>query len=165
MIDTSEQMEEFKEENFFTADELYKIAALVNETISSVDYHYWVNVSHDQRFEVLDWITIHFISGNNLWLTAGEESNGIKLMEADIPALGKKLEKEFKGVVKLESKDVSNHKMWKETLGKAITPSLVHHEDRALNDSLVLKFEGADDLEIFLGIEGLEVDYYEEEYS
>ncbi|MEX1189523.1 MAG: hypothetical protein WED33_09715 [Bacteroidia bacterium] len=155
--------EKFTEADFFTADEMYKIASLVNETISSVEYHYWVNKSHDQRFEVLDWITIHFHSGNNLWLTAGEDSDGIKLMEADIPALDKKLHEEFKGIVTLESKDVSNHKIWKETIGKAITPSLIHHENRALNDTIALKFEGADDVEIYLGIEGLEVDYYEED--
>jgi hypothetical protein len=155
--------EEFTEADFFTADEMYKIASLVNETIASVEYHYWVNNSHGQRFEVLDWITIHFQSGANIWLTAGENSDGIRLIEADIPALGKKLHEEFKGIVVLESKDVTSHKLWKETIGKPITPSLIHHENKALNDSIALKFEGADDLEIFLGIEGLEVDYYEED--
>jgi hypothetical protein len=151
------------EANFFTADELYKIAALVNESIASVTYHFWVNTAQGQRFEVLDWITLHFQSGNSMWLTAGEDSDGIKLLEADFPSLKAKLEEEFKGVVTYESKDVSNHKLWKDVLGKAITPSLIHHEERALNDSLVLHFEGSEDsLEIFLGIEGLEVDYYEE---
>jgi hypothetical protein len=32
-----------------------------------------------------------------------------------------------------------------------------------LNDSLVLKFPDADALIIFLGLEGLEVDYFEDE--
>lgn len=163
-MEDSEKLNEFTEENFFTTEELYKIAALVNETISSVEYHYWVNVSHNQRFEVLDWITIHFTSGNNMWLTAGEESDGIKLIEADIAVLGKKLQEEFKGVVQLETKDVSNHKFWKDAIGKPITPSLIHHQDKALNDSLVLKFDGADDIEITLGIEGLEVDFFDEDY-
>ncbi|MCB0819787.1 MAG: hypothetical protein KDC13_04120 [Bacteroidetes bacterium] len=155
--------EQLTEDNFFETDELYKIAALVNETISSVVYHYWVNKSHGQRFEVLDWITLNFNSGNHMWLTAGEESDGIKLLEADIPALKNKLESEFKGVVTLESKDVSGHKIWKPVLGKPITPSLIQVGDKALNDTLVLKFEGADSIEISLGIEGLEVEFFEED--
>lgn len=151
------------EANFFTTDEVYKLAALVNETLASVTYHYWVNTAQGQRFEVLDWITLHFESGNNLWLTAGEETDGIKLIEADFPSMQKRLEEEFKGAVTLESKDVSGHKLWKDAIGKAITPSLVHHEERVLNDSIAFHFEGSEDsLEIFLGIEGLEVDYFEE---
>jgi len=157
------QEEELNRDNFFTADELYQIAALVNETIASVDYHYWVNKAHGQRFEVLDWITFNFHSGNQMWLTAGEESDGIKLMKGDIPHLKDKLENEFKGVVTLESKEVSGHKVWKDTLGKAITPSLIYVKENALNDSLVLKFEGADSVEISLGIEGLEVEFYDDE--
>ena len=157
------QEEELNESNFFTADELYKIAALVNEGISSVEYHYWVNKAHEQRFEVLDWITLHFESGNTMWLTAGEESDGIKLIEGDIPSLKSRLESEFRGVVTLESKEVSGHKVWKDALGKAITPSLIYVKENALNDSLVLKFEGADSVEISLGIEGLEVEFYDDE--
>jgi hypothetical protein len=151
-----------EESNYFSPDELYKIAELVNETIARVEYHYWVNTAQGQRFEVLDWITLHFTSGNTMWLTGGENSDGIHLMEADIPSLAAKLEAEFKGVVTLETKDVSGHKLWKDLLGKAITPSLIHHKNKALNDSLVLKFEGEDSLEILLGIEGLEVELYED---
>jgi hypothetical protein len=151
------------EANFFTTDEVYKLAALVNESLESVSYHFWVNTAQGQRFEVLDWISLHFVSGHSMWLTAGEETDGIKLIEADFPSLKKRLEEEFKGAVTLESKDVSGHKFWEGAIGKAITPSLIHHEDRVLNDSIALHFEGSEDsIEIFLGIEGLEVDYFEE---
>jgi len=151
------------EANFFTTDEVYKLAALVNESLGSVSYHFWVNTAQGQRFEVLDWISLHFVSGHSMWLTAGEETDGIKLIEADFPSLKKRLEEEFKGAVTLESKDVSGHKFWEGAIGKAITPSLIHHEDRVLNDSIALHFEGSEDsIEIFLGIEGLEVDYFEE---
>jgi hypothetical protein len=36
-------------------------------------------------------------------------------------------------------------------------------DGRVINDSLVLKFEDADSVEIFLGIEGLEVDFFDED--
>jgi hypothetical protein len=150
------------EADFFTTDEVYQLTALVNENLSGVTYHFWVNTSNDQHFEVLDWLTLSFASGNSITLTAGLETDGIKVVIPDFEAERKQLLAEFKGLVTIESRDASNHEIWANTLGKSITPSFMKYEGRALNDSFVLKFDGADDVEIYLGLEGLEIDYFEE---
>lgn len=155
--------DELTDSDFFTTDEVYRLLGLVNETLSGVVYHFWVNKAQGQHFEVLDWIELRFDSGNILFLTAGLDSDGIRIGEPDFEAIRNNLRDEFKGVVTLETRDVSTHKIWKDTLGKSIVPSLIRHEGRMLNESIVLKFEEADDVEIFLGMEGLEVDFYEED--
>lgn len=151
------------ESDYFSTEEVYKILALVNEKLSGVTYYFWVNKSQEQHFEVLDWIELKFESGNSLVLTAGLETDGIKVAEPDFDLIRANLRDEFKGVVTLEARDASGHKAWKDALGKAITPSLVRHEGKMLNESIVLKFEDADDIEIYLGLEGLEIDFYEED--
>jgi hypothetical protein len=155
--------DELTEENFFSTDDVYKIAALVNENLAGVVYHYWVNKASGTPFEVLDWITLAFKSGNSITFTAGLETDGIRVDEPDFTAERTKLEAEFEGKVTIESRDVSKHKMWKSAIGQDITPSLMRFEGRVINDSLVLKFEDADSVEIFLGIEGLEVDFFDED--
>ena len=151
------------ENDFFTTEEIYEIAALVNEKLAGVSYHYWVNKASQEVFEVLDWITLKFESGNEVTFTGGLESDGIKLVKPDFEADRKRLEIEFEGKVTIESRDASKHKLWKECIGLELTPSLVKYEGKMLNDSLVLKFPDADALIIFLGLEGLEVDYFEDE--
>jgi hypothetical protein len=148
-------------EDLFTTDEVYQILALVNEALSGVQFHYWVNKAQGQHFEVLDWIELQFESGKKMFLTAGLDSDGIKLGDPDFELIRANLRDEFKGVVSLDSRDVSGHDFWSGNLGKPITPSLIKHEKGMLNDSIVLKFEEGDDIEITLGLEGLEVDYFE----
>lgn len=153
------------EGDFFTTEEVYQIATLVNEKLAGVTYHYWVNKASSEVFEVLDWITLHFESGNSVTLTGGLDSDGIKLVNPDFKAEQQRLEKEFEGKVTIESRNASKHKLWKECIGQELTPSLVKFEGKVLNDSLVLKFPDADAVIIFLGLEGLEVDYYEDDES
>jgi len=150
-------------DDLFSTDEVYALLALVNETLSGVYYHYWVNKAQGQHFEVLDWIELRFNSGNKIFLTAGIESDGIKLGTPDFELIRANLRDEFKGVVVLESRDVSGHAIWANNMGLEITPSLIKHEKGMLNDSIVLRFTEGDDVEISLGLEGLEVDYFEEE--
>jgi hypothetical protein len=59
------------ENDFFTTEEIYEIAALVNEKLAGVSYHYWVNKASQELFEVLDWITLKFESGNEVTFTGG----------------------------------------------------------------------------------------------
>ncbi|HOY48699.1 MAG TPA: hypothetical protein PL185_07320 [Flavobacteriales bacterium] len=158
-----EEFQELTDANFFTVAEVYQLTEMVNETLASVSYHYWVNRAQGQLFEVLDWITFHFDSGRSLSITAGPDSDGIKVSEPNIEAERKRLEEEFKGVVTVETRNASKIRFWKDAIGKSITPSFIKHEGKVLNDSVVLKFEGAEPVEIFLGLEGLEVDDFDEE--
>jgi hypothetical protein len=155
--------EELTENDFFTVAEVYQITELVNETLKDVVYHFWVNKAKEHTFEVLDWIELRCSSGKNIMFTAGLESDGIKIVDVNIQDEKTKLEKEFKGLVTVVSKSAAKHKLWADCLGKTITPSFVKHDGRALNDSFVLKFEGAHDIEIYLGLEGMEVEYFEED--
>ena len=150
-----EEFQELTDANFFTVAEVYQLTEMVNETLASVSYHYWVNRAQGQLFEVLDWITFHFDSGRSLSITAGPDSDGIKVSEPNIEAERKRLEEEFKGVVTVETRNASKIRFWKDAIGKSITPSFIKHEGKVLNDSVVLKFEGAEPVEILLGLDGL----------
>lgn len=161
----NEEQELPGEGDFFSTEEVYQIAALVNEKLAGVEYHYWVNKASAEIFEVLDWISLRFESGNSLTFTGGLDSDGIKLVKPDFAVEQKRLEKDFDGKVSIDTRNASKYKVWKECIGQEITPSLVKVEDKVLNDSLVLKFPKADAVIIFLGLEGLEVDYYEDDES
>jgi hypothetical protein len=156
-------MEEQPEASYFSAGELYAIAALVNEKIKKVTYHYWVNKASQEVFEVLDWISLDFESGNTITFTGGLDSDGIKIVAPDFEQERLRLEEEFGGKVSIEARNASGNKVWKETIGKEITPSVIKMDEKVMSDSLGLKFNGADDLVIFLGLEGLEVDYLEDD--
>lgn len=148
--------------DLFSSEDVYKILALVNEVLSEVNYYYWVNKAQSEYFEVLDWIEFKFKSGNHLFLTAGLDSDGIKIAEPDFDLITTNLRDEFKGAVSIDKREATKFKIWKNNIGKDITPSLIKHEKGILNDQIVLKFLGGDDIIIFLGIEGLEVDYFHE---
>jgi hypothetical protein len=156
-------MEEQAEASYFSAGELYAIAALVNEKIEKVTYYYWINKASNEVFEVLDWIRLDFESGNTITFTGGLDSDGIKIVAPDFEQERLRLEEEFSGKVSIESRDASGYKIWKESIGKEITPSVIKIGENVMSDSLGLKFNGTDALVIFLGLEGLEVDYLEDD--
>jgi hypothetical protein len=161
----NEEQELPGEGDFFTTEEVYQIAALVNEKLSGVFYHYWVNKASAEVFEVLDWISLRFESGNSLTLTGGLDSDGIKLVSPNFDEERLELEKKFEGKVTIETRNASKHKFWKECIGQEITPSLIKADGKVMNESIVLKFPDTDDVIIFLGLEGLEVDYFEDDES
>lgn len=159
----SAEEQELTDENFFSPEELYALAALVNEKLAGVVYHFWVNTASGSPFEVLDWVTLAFKSGHSITFTAGTETDGIKIVQPDFEAERKHLEAEFQGKVTIESRDVSKHKLWKDGIGQDITPSLMRYDGKVLNDSIVFKFSDAEPIELFLGLDGLEVDYFDED--
>jgi len=155
--------ENLNDSDFFTADEIYKILELVNEKINEVYYHYWVNSAPKDKLEILDYIELRFQSGKKLILSSDSDGDGIKpLDDFDPEKKNESLQELHKGLISISTKNMSKSALWKDCLNKSITPSLLQHDKKHLNDNLVFHFENSDSLEIFLGLEGLEVDVYEE---
>lgn len=154
---------ELNENDFFTAEEVYLIMELVNEKIKQVIYHYWINNASNHKLEILDYIEFQFASGNKMFFSSGEESDGIKPFRAyDMDAKNDLLKDLHNNLIYIEQKNVSKHDIWKKCLGKDISPSFIKHDKKHLNDSLVLNFKDAHAVEIYLGLEGMEVDYFSE---
>jgi hypothetical protein len=151
------------ENDFFTPEEVYLIMEVVNEKLKNVIYHYWVNKASKEKLEILDCIEMQFESGKKLVLASGEESDGITpLRDINFDQKNELLNAQHAGLIYMESKNVTQTTLWADVLGKDITPSFLQHDKKQLNDNLVFHFDGADSIEIFLGLEGLEVDVFEE---
>lgn len=146
---------------YFTAEEVNTIKTLAHHPIEQVLYHYWVNNSKNDSFKVLDYIQLVKDDKSSIFITISEETDNLGVSDAfDVEKMKQHLLEEFKGDIVWEIKDVSHTKIWKPNIGKAITLSLLRNESNTLNDSIGLKFEGADDLEIYPSVlDGLEVDY------
>ncbi|MFN4123891.1 MAG: hypothetical protein ACK4GL_11375 [Flavobacteriales bacterium] len=154
---------QLNENDFFTPEEVYLIMEVVNEKLKAVYYHYWVNNASKEKLEILDYIEFQFESGRKLILASDDESEGIRpLPDYDFDAKSELLKSQHAGIIYMERKDMSKSALWKDALGRDITPSFLQHEKQHLNDNLVFHFEGSDSLEIFLGLEGLEVEVFEE---
>lgn len=153
---------QLNENDFFTPEEVYLIMEVVNEKLKAVFYHYWVNKASKEKLEILDYIELQFESGRKLILASDEESEGIRpLRDFDFEGKSDLLKSQYNGIIYMERRDMSHSALWKDTLGKDMTPSFLQHEKKHLNDNLVFHFEGADSVEIFLGLEGLEVEVFE----
>lgn len=156
--------EEEEASPYFTPIEVNIIKTLAHHPIQQVLYHYWVNNSKDDSFKVLDYIQLVKDDKTSIFITISDDTDNLGVTESfDVEQMKQHLLEEFKGDIVWEIKDVSHTKIWKPNIGKTITLSLIRKDSNTLNDSIGMKFEEADELEIYPSVlDGLEVDYMNE---
>ncbi|KXX67200.1 hypothetical protein [Flammeovirga sp. SJP92] len=151
----------------FQASEINTLKGLAGAKINDVIYHVWSNIAKDdEEYQCLDWLELRFEDKTRLTFTAGEESDGIKIVIFDIIEERKKLLEQFQGKIDIKSFRVIKMDLWADVLHETITEVKLSKikEDFYLNDEMILVFENENQLKIRLSEEdGLKVEVFEDE--
>lgn len=129
----------------FSEDELYALNSREGKRLTRVDYIIWQNLTtKGDGYQALDWVELTFEDGDKMALTAGEESDGLKLRELNFGLEQTRVQQQFNGQVKLERENVSTGSVWKRTIGNRLTSVglLEGPDERIQNNQLQLDFEG-----------------------
>lgn len=151
----------------FQISEINTLKGLTGTKINDVIYHVWSNIAKDdEEYQCLDWLELRFEDKTRLTFTAGEESNGIKIVIFDVVEERKKLLKQFEGKIDIKSFRVVKMDIWADILHSTISKIKLSKikEDFYLNDEMILVFENENQLKIRISEEdGLKVEVYEDE--
>ncbi|MBB6460881.1 hypothetical protein [Flammeovirga kamogawensis] len=151
----------------FKQEEIQTLLSLRGAVINDVVYHVWSNNTNEQEeYQCLDWLELRFEDKSRLTFTAGEESDGIKIVIFDIIEERKKLLEQFQGKIDIKSFRVVKMDLWADVLNEKITEVKLTKikEDFYPNDEMIIAFENDNQLKIGLSHEdGLSVDVFEDE--
>jgi hypothetical protein len=163
-------MDEIKKTRNFTFEELKKLSALEGKKIADVIYHKWINKADpSQAYEFIDKLQIGFSDGSNIVLTAGEESDGLRILEEyNVTKDILMLEEQFEGKITIRSFRANKSEHFKDVMELPISSvQLSKDGDQYLADAIVFEFDkGSGPLERRLVAlspeEGIIVDYFED---
>lgn len=160
-------------ERFFSEKEIAAISGLKDETLEYVIYHVWTNVAKQgEMYECLDWLELRFKGMSRIFLTAGEESDGIKVINFDLAEKKKEVAEQFGGQIEIRSYIMNEMELWKPAINLPIEEVKLHQiKETVLNDEIILKFDTKDteteedEHQILIGLahdEGLTVELHED---
>ena len=132
--------------NSFSDEELFFLNSKEGKRLTKVDYIIWQNLTaKGDGYQALDWVELTFDDGDKLALTAGEESDGLRIAELNFGLEQTKVQQQFDGQVKLERENVSSGSVWKRAMGNQLTSVglLEGPDERIQNNQLQLDFDGA----------------------
>ncbi|PWJ40180.1 hypothetical protein [Sediminitomix flava] len=125
--------------------EIYKaLKNLKGASLEQVVYHVWTNTANKKEmFECLDWMEIRFTDKSRITLTAGEESDGIKVVSLDLVKERKEVIDKFNGQIDILSYDMNDSKLWEPIISKEILDVKfnTNRNGEAFDDELYLHFE------------------------
>ncbi|OHX65715.1 hypothetical protein [Flammeovirga pacifica] len=151
----------------FSLDEVKTLQSLAGAAINDVIYHIWSNTSNEQEeYQCLDWLELRFDDKTRLTFTAGEESDGIKIVVFDPVKERKKLLEQFDGKIDIKSFRVVKMDIWNDILNQKITNVKLTKikDDFFPNDEMILVFANESQIKISISYEdGLLVEEYEDE--
>ncbi|MEH0155886.1 hypothetical protein V6R21_17200 [Limibacter armeniacum] len=154
---------------FFSEKEIKVLQSITGSTISHVLYHVWTNVSKPSEiFESLDWLELRFEDQSRIILTAGEESDGIKIAEINMVDEIERVKEQFGGQIEIRSYLMNEMEIWKPAIGNPIREVSFHQvrKEKVMNDEITLKFEGEEDHQLMISLsseEGLLVELHEDD--
>lgn len=151
----------------FQESEIKTLTGLAGAKINDVIYHVWSNIAKDnEEYQCLDWLELRFEDKTRLTFTAGEESDGIKIVIFDVVSERKKLLEQFQGKIDIKSFRVVKMDIWADVLHETIKEVKLAkiRDDFFLNDEMIIAFENEEQLKIRISEEdGLKVEVYEDE--
>jgi hypothetical protein len=151
--------------SYFDANSLVRLSQAGGKTLQRVVCHLWINnIVAAAPVELIDNIQLEFADGEKLIIGSQDENTGLKVIDFDAGSTQKALNEEFGGKIKILAADASSTSMWKDITGsKLLGIQLVKEEENYLAESLMLDF-GQEKRKISISpIDGLIVDYFEED--
>ena len=158
-------MENEDKKIYFSDKALAMMTAAQGKSVEKVICHLWHNTfDRTATVEIIDNVELHFTDGHKLTVACNEQGDGLDIITFDYKRSAVELNKEFEGKIKLLSVNASGTTMWEAVIGKQLEKVRVtRREGYHLADSLVLDF-GEEKREISIApLDGLIIDYYEED--
>lgn len=157
-------MEDKKRDIYFSNEALASFVTAEGKTVEKIVCHLWQNNLSDNPVEIIDNIEIHFTDKQKLTISCNEDGDGLDVIDFNPQQLAKELREEFDGKIKLFAINASTTEMWQEIIGKKLEHVKVTKlNDFYLADSVMLNF-GEEKRTVSIGpLDGLIIDYYEED--
>jgi len=151
--------------NYFSDEALARFVTAQGKTVEKIICHLWQNsIDKNATVEIIDNVELHFTDKQKLTITCNEESDGLDAIVFDYEKAAIELEKEFEGKIKLFDVDASSTKMWEDIIGKTIeSVRIVKEGEYHKAGSVLLVFNGERRIISVNPLDGLVLDYYEEE--
>lgn len=129
----------------FTDQELFRLNALEGRTLTRVMYTVWHNIAQKGGdYQALDWVELIFEDGESVGLTAGDESDGLRITDLHFGLEQTKIQQQFNGQVMLDRSDVSTGQVWSPAIGNQLTSVglLEGPDEKIQNNQLQFDFAG-----------------------
>jgi hypothetical protein len=150
---------------FFTSEALARFVSAQDLIVEKIVCHLWQNtIDANNTVELIDNVELHFNGDKKLTISCNEAGDGLDVIDFDYRKTARALHTEYDGRIKLFAVDASTTKMWESVIGKVLKKVRVTRDDgNYLADSIVLDF-GEELREISIApLDGLIIDYYEED--
>ena len=150
---------------YFSDEALARFVAAQGKTVEKIMCHLWQNtIDKNATVEIIDNIELYFTDQQKLTITCNENSDGLDVITFDYKTAAAALHQEFEGKIKLFAVDASSTKMWEDIVGKTLqSVRIVKEGEYHKAGSVLLVFNGEKRIISVNPLDGLVLDYYEEE--
>ncbi|MES2681621.1 MAG: hypothetical protein V4635_17125 [Bacteroidota bacterium] len=150
---------------YFSDEALARFVTAQGKTVEKIICHLWQNtIDKNGTVEIIDNVELHFTDKQKLTISCNENGDGLDAIQFDYKKTAVELQKEFEGKIKLFAVDASSTKMWEDVIGKTLESVRVVKEGEYHNaGSILLVFNGERRIISVNPLDGLVLDYYEEE--
>ncbi len=150
---------------FFSNEALARFVAAQGRSVEKIICHLWQNNNNPSSVvEIIDNVELHFKGQQKLTISCNTNGDGLDAIDFDYQQTARELHEEFDGKIKLFAVDASSTKMWQDVIGATLNTVRITRNGEYYNaDSVVLDF-GEEKREIAIApLDGLIIDYYEED--
>lgn len=150
----------------FSDDALRNIMAIEGKTLAMVICYIWVNkMDPKASVELIDNVELKFTDGSHIVISCNEDVEGLSITnDFDYKEEQAELTAQFGDKIKIVPVDASKTKMWQDVPGKVLdSVGLTKDGEQYLDDSMVLNFGEERRIISMSPLDGLIIDYYEED--
>lgn len=149
----------------FTLEELQVLQSFEGQALAAVNYYLWLNLAEgeDLPYRFLYFLELIFENGDSLLLSSGEDSEAIRVSDAETLVNTARQLQELHGKVTIQRVSAGALPLWEPALGKTLAAIRLSKNEEGFyyNDSLLLDFDTLAILVRLSGKEGLEVGIYD----
>jgi hypothetical protein len=151
--------------NYFSHAALARLVAAQGRAVEKVICHLWQNtISKDATIEIIDNLELHFTDQQKLTISCNDLGDALDVIQFDYKKTAIELEKEFEGRIRLYAVNASTTKMWEDVIGQQLeSVKVVKEGEYHKAGSLLLVFEKEKRIVSISPLDGLVIDYYEED--
>jgi hypothetical protein len=149
----------------FSDEDLVKLHSYNGKIVTKVVCYLWQNAANpNDVVELIDGLELRFTDETRLCFSSDEDGEGLNLRNYSLKQENELLQQEFGGKIKLFGIDASGTKMWHEVIGKTLKHIKITKVDGIyLSDSVLLDFDEQPRALAISPMDGLVIDYYDEE--
>jgi hypothetical protein len=158
-------MSQQQEKPYFDPESLKKLIAAEGKEVKAILCYLWQNsINKNDVVELIDVFEILFTDNYRLSICSNMDNTGLEAIVYDYVAEKKEIEKEHGDKIKVYGVVASGTKMWEDVIGKKLeTVQLTKEDGNYLSDAIVFNFGEERRVVSISPLDGLIIDFYEED--